>query len=167
LERRSANLLLVLATMAALALVPDWPHRNLTDPNYWAVVGFLVLVFLVLARGGGSWNPGSANRRTILAFLVLVPVVYVADWVRFGGSHLELGIQIGGLGFWVFLAVTARRSDIALWLGCVLHALWDATHFGRVSFVPEWYAAACLAADVGLGAFVLIHLREIPRPGAV
>jgi hypothetical protein len=160
-NRRSANLLLVMATIAALTVVPDWPHRNVADPNYWGVA---VLILVVLKRGGRSWNPGSANRRAILAFLVLVlPVVYVADRLRFGGSHLELGIEAGGLGCWVILAVIARRSDLALWLGCALHGLWDAAHFGRVGFVPEWYAAACIAADVGLGAFVLIRLREISR----
>jgi hypothetical protein len=164
LRPQSANLLLILATLAALAVVPDWPHRNVTDPNYWGVVAFLVLVLFFMGRRPSSWKPGSANRRTILAFLALVPTIYVADWLRFGGSLLELGIELVGLGLWVFLAVIARRSDIALWLGCALHGLWDAAHFGRVGFVPEWYAAACIAADLGLGAFVLIHLRRLPEP---
>jgi hypothetical protein len=159
LAARRAKVLLGLATLAALAVVPDWPYRHLTDPSYWGVMGFLVLVVLILGRRVGPWTPGSANRRTVLAFLVLVPVVYVADWFRFGGSGVELALQLGGLASWVILAVIARRSDLVLWLGCVLHALWDAAHFGRVGFVPEWYAAACLAADVGLGASVLVWLR--------
>lgn len=162
-ETRSADVLLVFATLAALAVVPDWPHRHLTDPSYWGVIGFLLLAVVMLGRRAGSWGAGSANRRTVLAFLVLVPVVYVADRIRFGGSGVELGLQLGGLATWVVLAVVARRSDLALWLGCVLHALWDAAHFGRVSFVPEWYAAACLAADVGLGASVLVWLRTASR----
>lgn len=110
MDRRSSKLLLAAATTAALAVVPDWPHRNLTDPNYWGVVGFLLLVLWLLVRRAGSWNPGSANRRTILAFLALVPVV--------------------------------RRP------------------FRSGQLCPRVVCAACLGADVGLGAFVLIHLRQ-------
>lgn len=166
MRRRNASLLLVLAALAALAVLPDWPQRHLGDPSYWGVLGFLVLVVLVLRHRRGSWTSGSGNRRTIVAFLFLVPLVYVADWLRFGGSSLELAIELVGLAVWAALALFARRSDFVLWLGCVLHALWDAAHFGRVSFVPEWYSAACIAADVGLGAFVLILLRIPAEPHA-
>ncbi|HSR41778.1 MAG TPA: hypothetical protein VLL48_06395 [Longimicrobiales bacterium] len=159
-ERRAADLLLATATLAALAVVPDWPHRHVSDPSYWGVVGFVVLVAGLLWGRRDSWSPGSAHRRMVVAFLVLVPVVYVADRLRYGGTSLELGIQVAGLGLWIALAVRARRSDTVLWLGCVLHGLWDAAHFGRVGFVPEWYAAACLAADTGLGAFVLLRLKR-------
>lgn len=44
-------------------------------------------------------------------------------------------------------AYSARDSDVPLWLGCAAHGLWDALHFGRVGFIPEWYAASCMAAD--------------------
>jgi hypothetical protein len=87
-------------------------------------------------------------------------MVYVADWLRFGGSEYELAVQLAGLALWLWAAHAARSSDTVLWVGCVAHGLWDAAHFGRASFIPEWYAAACLAADVGLGAFVLIELKE-------
>lgn len=157
---KRASLLLLLATAAALAVVPDWPHRHLTDPSYWAVGGFVLLCGLLLSPLRQSWRPGGDRRRTVLAFLAIVPMVYVADWLRFGGSGPELAVQVGGLALWLGAAYAARSSDTALWVGCAAHALWDGAHFGRVGFVPEWYAAACLAADVGLGAFVLIELRE-------
>lgn len=161
MDRRNADLLLALATVAALGVVPSWSLRYLTDPSYWGVIGFSALVLWLLLRGPGrSWRAGSSNRRTILLFLAAVPVVYVADWLRFGGSGLELGVELGGLACWFFLTGFARRSDTVLWLGCALHGLWDALHFGRVDFVPEWYAAACLAADIGLAAFVLLRLRQ-------
>lgn len=159
-----ASLLLVLTTVAVLAIVPDWPHRHLADPSYWAVAGFVLLTVRLLSFSRRSWQPGSAARHTVLAFLAIVPMVYVAEWFRFGGSGAELGLQLGGLVLWLSAAFAARRSDTVLWVACIAHALWDAVHFGRVSFIPEWYAAACLAADVGLGAFVLLELREAVVP---
>ncbi len=155
-----ATLLLVLATVAALAVVPDWPHRHLANPSYWAVGGFVVLTVRLLSRSRRSWEPGGAARLVVIAFLALVPIVYVADWFRFGGSGPELGLQLAGVALWLWAALAARTSDTVLWVACIAHALWDAIHFGRVSFIPEWYAAACLAADMGLGAFVLLELRE-------
>lgn len=155
---RAATMLLILATVAALAVVPDWPHRHRSNPSYWAVAGFVVLVIGLLAPRRRVWRPGGSTRRTVVAFLALVQLVYVANWLRFGGSDIELGLQLGGAAAWLVAAFAARRTDAVLWMACVFHALWDAGHFGRVEFIPEWYAAACIAADVGLGAFVLLEL---------
>lgn len=156
---RSAGLLLAVATVAVVAVIPDWPHRHPGDPSYWGLVAFVLLAVGLLALPRRSWEFGGTARRAIIAFLAVVPLVYVADWIRWGGSEVELAIQLGGLAAWLSAAYAARRSDVVLWMGCAAHALWDAAHFGRVDFVPEWYAAACLAADIGLGAFVLIELK--------
>ncbi len=160
---RPDHLLLALTAVAVMVAIPEWPLAGLTDPSYWGLVGFLVLVLLILVARKDSWSPGSLNRRLVVAFLVALPLLYLAHWLRFGGSSLELGIQLGGLAVWLLLAALGRRSDTPLWLGCVLHGLWDAAHFGRVDFVPEWYGAACMVADVGLGAFVLMQLTSQTR----
>ena len=150
-----------MVSFAALAVVPDWPHRHLDDPSYLGLLGYLIVVALLLLRPRASWAAGGSARRIIQLFLLGLPLVYVADWLRFGGTSLELVTELAGLGIWVVLAVLARRSDIALWSGCVGHAAWDALHFDRVGFVPDWYVAACLAVDIGLGAFVLLNLRSV------
>ena len=167
------RILLAVASFAALAVVPDWPHRHLDDPSYWGLLGYLIVFAMLLVRPRASWGIGGSARGIIRLFLLGLPLVYVADWLRFGGSSLEFVAEVAGLGIWVVLAVLAGRSDIALWSGCVGHAAWDALHFGRVGFVPDWYVAACLAVDIGLGAFVLLNLRHAhasshglePRPG--
>jgi hypothetical protein len=163
-NRVQDDLVLAVAAASALAVVPEWPSSGLRDPSYWGVVGFLVLALLLLVSGRGSWSPGSLNRRLVVAFLVALPLLYLAHWLRFGGSSLELGVQLGGLGAWLLLAALGRRSDTPLWLGCVLHGLWDAVHFGRVDFVPTWYGAMCIVADIALGAFVLMQLRRPAAP---
>lgn len=160
--RSAAALLLILSTVAALAVVPDWPHRHPDDPSYWGIVGFVVLVVTLLAAPRRSWGSGGGARRAVVAFLALVQLVYVLNWFRFGGSGVELGLQLLALAAWLGAAFAARRSDTVLWVACVTHALWDAAHFARVGFVPDWYAAGCLAADIGLGAFVLLQLRQRP-----
>jgi hypothetical protein len=160
ISQSSDGLLLIITAAAALAVVPEWTAASLTYPSYWGLSGFLLLAALLLLRPGRSWSPGSANRRLVVTFLVVVQMIYVAGWLRFGGSPVELGIQLGGLGLWWFLAAMGRRSDAALWIGCALHGLWDALHYGRVDFVPEWYGALCIVVDVAVGAFVLLRLKE-------
>lgn len=154
------RVLLTLATVAALLVVPDWPHRHLGDPSYWGIIGYLVVFFALVARGSRSWSPGSANRRVTRLFLAGLPVIYMAHWIRFNGSTGELAVQLGGVAIWLAFTVASGRSDVALWVGCMAHALWDGAHFDRVGFVPGWYASACLAVDIGFGAFVLLCLRE-------
>lgn len=160
LKPSHSQVLLGVATVAALLVVPDWPHRHLDDPRYWGIIGYLVVFCAVVARGSRSWSRGSANRRMTRLFLAALPVIYVASWMRFGGSTAELVFQLAGVVIWLGLALAAGRSDLVLWVGCVAHALWDGAHFERVGFIPGWYASACLAIDIGFGAFVLLCLRE-------
>lgn len=157
------DLLMAITVAAALAVVPDWTAVSFTEPSYWGIAGFLAFAGLLLARPRSAWNPGSLNRRIVVAFLVLVQLLYVASALRFGGSSPELGLQLGGWAVWLLFAALGRRSDAVLWVGCALHGLWDAFHFGRVDFMPEWYGAACIVVDVAVGAFVLARLTEGTR----
>ncbi len=158
--------MLLASTLTAVLCMPDLPHRHTSDPSYLGIVGFVFIVGLLIRRTGQGWGRHSANRRVIVFFLVALPLIYLANWMKFGGSMLELGVQVAGLGIWIFFAYRAVRMELFLWLGCVLHAVWDAAHFGRVEFIPEWYAAACIAADLGLGAFVFLNTRGVPEASA-
>lgn len=167
MNRRADRLFLLAATASALAVVPDSPHRHLDEPAYWGLIGFLVVIVLILGRASASFSRDGGSRRVVRAFIVGVQVIYVASWMRWGGTAGQLALQLGGLCVWIALAWRAGRSDPALWGGCVAHALWDAVHFGRVGFIPDWYVAACLAADLGLGAFVLLTLSGPDRRAGV
>jgi hypothetical protein len=141
-------------------VVPDWPHRHLDDPSYLGVIAFLVLVGLVLSADVRAWRPSGGGRRLIRLLLVGLPVIYVGNRLRWGGSGPELAVELLGLAVWVGFARQAGKHEHALWLGCVAHALWDVLHFQQVAYVPDWYVLACVAADLGLGAFVLLALAE-------
>ncbi len=160
--RNPPSVLLLIASAAVLGVVPDWPHRHAGDPTYWAVLGYLLIAVLLVARTP-DLRTGGAGRRMIRVFLVALPLVYVFSWFRNGGtSAAGLGLQLAGLAVWAGFAVKAARSDAALWLGCAVHVVWDAAHFGRSGYIPDWYVTACVAADLGIAAWVLMRL--IPAP---
>ena len=161
-------LFLVLATAAGLAVVPDWPHRHLDEPAYWGMIGYVGVFLLLVARRTRSWREGSANRRLVSAFLVGLPLIYVAAVVVSDAGSVAMAVEGGGLVLWLALAWSSRRYDWALWAGCVAHALWDAGHWARADYIPSWYVVACIAVDVGLGGYVLLRLREgeADAPGA-
>ncbi|WP_224826748.1 hypothetical protein [Cognatishimia sp. MH4019] len=145
---------LVLVTFVALQFVPAFPLRNLDDPSHWGVLGFVcVAAFLALCK---SWDLESPPLRWLFAaFLVALPTIYVANWLRWGGSEAALWLELFGLAFWTGLAVVSLWRKQVIWIGVALHAVWDATHFGHSSYVPDWYIVACIAADIGLAGFLL------------
>ena len=153
-----------MATVAAVGAVPDWPWRHADLPVYWGIVGFVAAVAWLLA---GSPPPGRV-RGVARGFLVALPLVYVASWWRVGGSGGALAFELVGMAIWVGLAVASRRRDALLWAGCAAHALWDVVHYGRSAFIPDWYVLACLAADLGFAAFLLVVLSGVrggpPKP---
>ena len=153
---------LVLVTLVALLFVPDLPTRHLDDPSHWGVLGFLgVAGFIAFQK---TWDLENGLMRGLFTlFLAGLPAIYVANWLRWGGSSEALWLELFGLAFWVGLAILSRwRTDI-IWIGVALHAVWDAFHFGHTSYVPDWYIIACIAADLGLAGFLLV-VTASPKP---
>jgi len=127
---------------------------------YLGVLGFVLVFALLALRSAQGWGEGSNNRRVILAFLLGLPLVYVFSWMLSGTDAIHLLAEVLGLAVWFGLAWRARRSDVALWVGCATHAAWDVSHLGWANFIPEWYVWACLSVDLGLGVFVFLSLRS-------
>lgn len=166
--RLSATLLLpVLAAAAALFwIVPEWPLGHLDDPSHWGIVGYAVVVVALVARTVRG-RP-AFRRRTMAVFLVAMPVVYLADWARFGGSAGWLAVEAAGaVLYWGLAWMGTVRWIWVLPVGIAGHGLWDLAHLGPVApFVPDWYALACVVVDGALGASLAaaIALRPGPRP---
>ena len=142
------------ATIALFWIVPEVSIAHLDDPSYWGLIGYAATLAVVGARVVGRRSPAS-ERRWMVGFLVGMPLVYVADWLRFGGTTGWLGIELAGLILYSGLAwLSIRRSPWFLPWGMAAHALWDAAHYDRVGFIPSWYALGCIVVDIALAVYI-------------
>ena len=165
--RRDRYLLLpvVAAAIALFWIVPEVPLVHLDDPSHWGVLGYAVTLVGVVARVLGRRSAAS-ERRWMVGFLVGMPLIYVADWVRFGGSIGWLGIELVGVVLYGGVAwLSIRRLPWFLAGGIAGHAVWDAAHYDATGFVPNWYIVGCIVVDVALGLYVAGRLLG-PRPAA-
>jgi hypothetical protein len=143
-------------TFAAALVVPDLSLSLVGQPVFSAVIAsaiVLTLVTVLRARG----RRGSRLERLFLAlFLSLMPTVYLMSWLRFGGGGGWLGSELAGQVVFGALAIAGlRRSPWFLAIGIAGHGiLWDAWHYGRTPFMPDWYAIFCAVVDVGLAIYV-------------
>ncbi|MCK5771382.1 hypothetical protein [Algiphilus sp.] len=165
LRHLAPQILLALSALAALAVVPDWPHRHPGDPHFLAVIACALLYGLLLARPSAPWSEGSLNRRLGAAFLLLLPVIYVGAALRFSAPPAAMALELAGLAVWAGLAWGALRSGHVLALACALHALWDAGHFARAGYIHDWYVVACIAVDIGIGAYALLMVHRATAAG--
>lgn len=150
-----ASLPLAAVTAGLILVVPGSPLAHLDDPSYWGVLGYLVALALLFGpRLAGRRRPRQ-ERRVLLLFLVGMPVVYLADWLRFGGGPGWLAVELAGAALYWTLAWRWRASVPWLAAGIAAHGLWDLAHWGRTPFVPDWYALGCFAVDLALALHVL------------
>lgn len=131
-------------------IVPENPLLHLDDPSHWGLIGYLGVLFLLLRRAGRG-----VPRRTLTLFLAGMPLIYLANWLRHGGTSGWLTVELSGLASFGFLAWMGRfRAGWWLAVGIAAHGLWDVAHVGVAPFVPDWYATACAIVDVAMGGYV-------------
>jgi hypothetical protein len=99
------------------------------------------------------------ERNLLAAFLVGMPLVYVARFLLAStgrAANYWLWAEVLGTTIFVALAVLGvKRSPWFLAIGMVLHGLaWDTWHYRNSTYIPNWYAIACLAVDLAFGAYV-------------
>lgn len=158
-------LFLVGAVALALRFVPGFPRFYLDDPNRWAVAACVVVIAVMLLRGWRSRGV-EPHVHALTAILMALPLVYVADWIRFGGSALWLLVELLGVAlFWGFAWAAVKKGPRFLAWGIGIHAGWDLMHFGASEYVPDWYVIACVIIDVALALVTLLLIRESVRRG--
>jgi hypothetical protein len=151
----------VLATFAAALLVPDLSLSLISQPVFGAVVGCGIALTLVTVVRAQGRRGSRLERRCLAFFLLLMPTVYLASWLRFGGGSGWLAAELAGQVIFGVLAIAGlRRWPWLLAIGIAGHGLlWDAWHYGRTPFMPDWYALACAIVDVGLALYVAAQVR--------
>lgn len=157
----AATVILLAATVGLFWIVPDNPLAHLLEPPYFAVSAFgLILVCLALLRPLGA--RGLRHERFLLtAFLIGMPLIYVAAVLLHGRSWPWLALEMGGLALYGAVAYWgAARAFRWLAIGIAAHALWDLAHYGRTDYIPDWYVIACVLVDTTLGFFVWSRLAR-------
>jgi len=155
-------------TWLALYRVP-WQVSG--DPCLLAAAASGVIVTcLWLTRWRGS--RGVIFERNLLAgFLVGMPLVYVARYVFASTGHAASWLWVEVLGTIIFVALAVlgvKRSPWFLAIGMVLHGLaWDTWHYRNSTYIPNWYAIACLAVDLVFGAYVAARVPAYQRASRI
>lgn len=153
----SLILLALLCYTAIVAHQTSWAGFA-TDPCLWATVGATnSFVFLLLLRHVPAkfvW----LERLTVALFLGGMPLVYLGRWLWHGGATAGTGwlaVELFGTVVFVGLAILGYRGLPWLLVGGVaLHGIaWDSWHLGTSTYVPDWYARACLVIDLGLALY--------------
>jgi hypothetical protein len=101
-----------------------------------------------------------------------MPLVHVARhlFVSTGRAAIYwFGVEILGTTIFGALAVLGvKRSPWFLAIGMVLHGLaWDSWHYRNSTYIPDWYAIACLAVDLAFGAYVAVRVPAYERASRI
>jgi len=158
--------LLVAATVIAFLGVPAASWRESPfDPCHIAAVGGVASTATLIV----TWFMGDRAVRfePLLAagFLFVMPPIYVASVLMsppLGSLAPWLYVELAAVPVYGALAVAGYRGRPALLaLGIAAHGIaWDAWHYGHSSYIPDWYAIACLELDVGMALYIA---TRIPR----
>ena len=151
---------LILSTGFSLLVVPDLRLADFAEPTVQAAVGTpFVLTALVALRVSAA--PPIWERRVLALFLLLMPAIYLGMLALHGGGPGWLGAELAGQAAFATIAVVGlRRSGWVLVAGLAAHGLlWDSWHHGRTTFMPDWYASACLIVDVGWSLYAASRVR--------
>ena len=157
--RKMLRLYLAVIAITALIFVPALPFLHLDDPSHWGVLGFAATAALLLSPSSDRWSRRQLNA-ILTVFVIALPIIYVANAIRWHGGVAGLSVELVGLVIWCGLAIAALRRPILLPIGIALHAVWDAAHFGHVDYVPDWYIIACIAADLGLAGYLFARFAS-------
>jgi hypothetical protein len=112
------------------------------------------------------------ERNLLAGFLVLMPLVYVARYLFASTGRATLywlWVEVLGTIIFVGLAVLGvKRSPWFLAIGIVLHGLaWDTWHYRNSTYIPDWYAIACLAVDLAFGAYVAARVPAYQKASSI
>ena|SRR5215472_211566 len=165
-------LLIIVSLVGAWIGIYKVPWQVSGDPCLLASAITVVIVTLLWLTRWWGLRGVKFERNLLAGFLVLMPLVYVTRYLFAStgrAANFWLWIEVLGLLIFVALAVLGvKRSPWFLAIGIVLHGLaWDTWHYGNSTYIPDWYAIACLAVDLAFGAYVLARVPLYQRASRI
>ena len=163
-------LIIVSFVTAWMLYIAPWQVSG--DPCLLAAVATVVIVVFLWATRWQGLRGVSFERNLLAAFLVGMPLVYVARYLFASTGRAAnhwLWIEVLGVIIFAALAVLGlKRSPWFLAIGIVAHGLaWDSWHYRNSTYIPEWYAIACLAVDLALSAYVAARVPAYQRASRI
>ena len=156
--------LVFLATFCLYPLVPDNPVHHLDNPNYWGVMGYVAIFATVVILRLNESLSIELERSILTVFLAGMPLIYVADWVRFDGTSFWIIVELIGLSIYAAIAYLSNKKYLILLpIGIAGHGLWDLLHFNQDLYVPNWYVLACAIIDIAVGFYVYARFKNFIR----
>jgi hypothetical protein len=140
--------------LAVLWLAPASVLHSPGEPTSLATFSAVAVTLVLLASRLARTD--RFDRLVLAVFLAGMPIIYA--WAAIlHGDHGDLGVEaIGALAFVGLALAGYARWPRLIGVGIIAHGLaWDAWHHGRSSYIPDWYSAGCLVADLGIGVFAL------------
>ena len=152
------------ALLSLVSLVTAWilysaPWQVSADPCLLGAAATVPLVSILWLTPWRDSRGVNLERNLLAAFLLGMPLVYVVRYLFAStGRAADFWLWVEDLGLSIFAALAVlgvKRSPWFLAIGIVLHGLtWDCWHYRNSTYMPDWYAIACLEVDLALGAYV-------------
>jgi hypothetical protein len=155
-----AFVLLVAQLALSISMLPESPFAHLGEPTSLAAIASIA-VSVVLGITRFVARPPWLDRVVLATFLAAMPLIYT--WCALlRGNTSDLALEAVGIAIYAGAAIVGYlRAPWLIGAGIIAHGLaWDAWHHGRSGYVPDWYSAACLVVDIGIGVFALVYLRR-------
>jgi len=157
-----------------VSLVGTWlglyrvPWQVSGDPCLLAAAASVLLFILLWLTRWRGLRGVNFERNLLAAFLAGMPLVYVVRYLfasRGRVADFWFSVEVLGLCIFAALAVLGvKRSPWFLAIGIVFHGLtWDSWHYRNSTYMPDWYAFACFAVDLALGAYVAARVPAYQR----
>jgi hypothetical protein len=165
-RERLALLFLIAATAIAALGVPlsSW-RMSPVDPCHLGVLGGVACTAALTVTGFMGERALAFERLVAAVFLFVMPPIYVSSFLIApvpGGSAPWLFIELAAVPLYGALAIAGYRGRFALLpIGIAAHGIgWDAWHYARSAYIPDWYSIACLELDIAMALYVA---ARIPR----
>ena len=161
-------LLIIVSFVGLWIVLYRVPWQVSGDPCLVAAAATVVIVTCLWLTRWRGLRAVNFERSLLAGFLVGMPLVYVARYLFAStGRAANHWPWVEVLGVPIFAALAGlglKRSPWFLAIGMVVHGVaWDTWHYRNSTYIPDWYAIACLVADLAFGAYVAVRVPVYQR----